>query len=231
MNVLDLRSLADGRDAKALTNRMRTRRFKRFEGLIESLPRPIRIIDIGGTNEFWEQRGWAGLKDVEITAVNFAALELEQRHQNIRVVAGDAADLPQFRDQEFDVAFSNSVIEHLFTKERQMSMANEIRRIAKAYWVQTPNYWFPIEPHFHTPGWQWLPHSVRVSIIRRRRCGWRGPCPDVQQAEAAVSEVRLMTRSELAEAFPGALIWKERFLGLTKSLVAYDGFDTNRAAT
>ncbi|MFB3431679.1 MAG: class I SAM-dependent methyltransferase [Phycisphaerales bacterium] len=219
--MFDLRSAASDRQG-SLSNQMRSRRFQYFEQLVDHLPRPLHIIDIGGTAEFWEQRGWAGRDDAEITAVNLKAAP--QRFPNIQVVKGDATNLSEYSEGQFDVAFSNSVIEHVFTKSKQFSMASEVQRVAKAFWVQTPNFWFPMEPHFHVPGWQWMPRGVRVAILRKRRCGWRGPCPDLEQARAAVDEVRLMTRSELRRAFPDAGIWTERLYGLPKSFVAYDGF-------
>jgi len=201
---------------------MRSKRFKVFEKLVANLPRPLRIIDVGGTVGFWEQRGWAGRNDYEITLVNLS--ESETRYDNIRSRVGDATHLKEYSDRSFHVAFSNSVIEHLFTLEHQKAMAVEVRRVAQAYWVQTPNYWFPLEPHFHVPAWQWLPEGFRVALLRRMRCGRRGPYPDRETALEAVREIRLMTRRELAEVFPEARLWPERVAGLVKSWVAYGGF-------
>ncbi len=208
----------------SLSNRMRSKRFHRFEQLVEPLPRPLRIIDLGGTPEFWEQRGWGGRDDVQITAVNIQP-RISLR-PNFRPMIGDVADLSQFADKSFDVAFSNSVIEHLFTFERQAAMAKELQRVAPVFWLQTPNYWFPIEPHFHVPGWQWLPLRVRKAVIRRRRCGWRGPCPDAKLADQIVREVRLLTRRQLQRLFPTAAIVPERFCGLVKSWIVHSAFDT-----
>lgn len=217
-----MRGVADVSDAGSLSNKMRSRRFAIFERLMEPLPKPVRILDVGGTTEFWEQRGWAGRDSVSIVLVNLSAAE--QRHANIEPRAGDATSMPEYADGSFDVVFSNSVIEHLFTLENQRKMASEVARIGKAYWVQTPNFWFPIEPHFHMPGWQWMPQWARVALLRRRRCGWRGPEPDSEKAWALVREVRLMRRHELAEAFPGADVWGEKFKGLVKSWVVTKGF-------
>jgi hypothetical protein len=221
MPTLDLRSLANGSDPNSFSNRMRTQRFQLFERLAAPLPRPLRIIDIGGTNEFWEQRGWSGRPDVEIVTVNLEAEE--RRHENIHPTQGDATDLADHADGSFDIAFSNSVIEHLFTLEAQAAMAAEVRRVARAYWVQTPNFWFPIDPHFHVPAWQWLPESARVAMIRRRRVGWRGPCPDLEDARRAVGEIRLLRRTELQALFPDATLRPERFQGLVKSWIALRG--------
>ncbi|HOW72104.1 MAG TPA: methyltransferase domain-containing protein [Phycisphaerae bacterium] len=157
-----------------------------------------------------------------MTTLNLEAEK--QRAGNIMPVIGDATHLSAFGDHSFDVAFSNSVIEHLATPSKQASMAEEIQRVAVAHWVQTPNYWFPIEPHFHVPGWQWMPQSLRVAVLRRFRCGWRGPCPDAIVAQRMVAEIRLLTYRELRRLFPNSTILPERFLGVTKSWIVVGGF-------
>lgn len=220
--MLTLRPLADANSPVSLSNKLRAKRFEFFNKLIAPLPRPLSIIDIGGTPRFWELCGWAGRDDVHITLINLKSSEC--RHANIEVKVGDATCLADYSDKSFDIAFSNSVIEHLFTYENQASMAREVQRVARAYWVQTPNYWFPIEPHFQIPGWQWLPTAIRVAMIRRYTCGWRGPCPDPEQARKTVQEIRLMTRKELAQLFDSASIKAESFCGLPKSWVVFGGF-------
>lgn len=222
LSIPIIRRLANDERPNSFSNRLRTRRFERFEALVVSLPRPLRILDVGGTNAFWEHRGWVGRSDAQIVILNRAPQE--QRHTNIKPVAGDATDLTAFVDGEFDIAFSNSVIEHLFTLENQRQMASEIRRVGRAYWVQTPNFWFPIEPHFHVPGWQWMPTKLRTSILQKHACGWRGPCPVAETARELVEEVRLMTRNELKAIFPGGTLLQERFCGLVKSWIVVDGF-------
>jgi hypothetical protein len=110
-------------------------------------------------------------------------------------------------------------------------MAAEVRRVATAYWVQTPNFWFPVEPHFLVPAWHWLPEDARVAILRRRGVGWAGRCPDPQRAREVVQEHRLMRRAELARLFPDAVIMGERIGGLTKSWTALGGFARRAVAT
>lgn len=217
-----LRRLADAKSPGSFSNSRRSRRFARFERVVDGLKRgrsePVRILDIGGTNAFWQNRGWADREDVHVVLVN---LEAETPlHANIDPQAGDATELSQFADGSFDVVFSNSVIEHLETFERQAAMAAEVRRLAPIYWVQTPNFWFPVEPHFLTPGWHWLPVRLRVALLRRRRWGWRGPCPDPDQARELVKEIRLMRRSELRRLFPEAEVTRERIGPFVKSFVA-----------
>ena len=219
--LLDLRGLADGSNPASLSNRLRSRRFELFERLTSTLPRPVRILDVGGTTQFWEQRGWAGRDGVLITLVN--PDPQPARHANVLPVVGDGTSLREFADRSFDVVFSNSVLEHLATRAAQAAMASEIRRVGTSYWVQTPNFWFPVEPHFLFPGWQWLPLAVRIGMLRRYRMGWRGPCPEPADARRAVEEIRLLRKRELGELFPGGRILAERFLGWPKSWVVVEG--------
>ncbi len=222
MSMTLIQRFANVENPGSLANRLRSRRFRLFERLISGLPRPVRIVDLGGTESFWLQRGWSQHRDVEITIVNIKPQKGASTDWS--VVCGDATRLSQFADRQFDVAFSNSVIEHLETPQRQAAMASEMKRIAPAMWLQTPNFWFPIEPHFHVPGWQWLPAQARTSILQRRRCGWRGPCPNRDEAASAVREVRLLTRRSLRRLFPNASIRPERFAGLVKSWIVHEGF-------
>jgi Methyltransferase domain len=217
-----LRGLADSDAPGSFGNRNRARRFDAFEQLFASvatgLDRPVTILDVGGTNSFWQQRGWTDRDDVTITTAN---LEKEEKvFANVEPRVLDATDMKEFADGSFDIVFSNSVIEHLRTLDAQKKMAAEVRRLGRQYWVQTPNYWFPIEPHFLTPGWQYLPVSVRVQLLRRRRWGWRGPCPDPAEARTLVTEIRLLKKKEMRTLFPDADLVEERFAGLIKSFVA-----------
>jgi hypothetical protein len=217
-----LQRLADDTGANSLSHRLRGRRFRLFERLVADLPRPLTIIDVGGTNQYWEQRGWAGREDVQITLVN---LEAEPRvHANIHPTAGNATDMSEHADASFDIAFSNSVIEHLFTYDNQASMAREIQRVGRAYWVQTPNFWFPIEPHFLVPVWHWLPENTRVKILQRRGVGWVGRVRDPVRAREIIQEHRLMRRKEIAALFPDAKLVGEKVMGLNKSWTALGGF-------
>jgi hypothetical protein len=220
--MLDLKKWSDDNDPHSLSNRMRAKRFNLFEDLASRCPRPLKIIDIGGTSAFWENRGWTDREGVHITLVN---LQEENTGRDCIVSrVGDATNLIEFGENEFDIAFSNSVIEHLFTYKNQVAMAREVLRVAKAHFLQTPNYWFPIEPHFQLPAWQWMPESLRSAVLTRRQCGHRGPYGSKEEALQSIREVRLMTRGELRRLFPGSTIWSEKFYGLTKSFVVYGGF-------
>ncbi len=217
-----LRRMTDVERPGSLSNRLRSKRFQHFERLVARLRRPLTILDIGGTVEFWEQRGWADREDVQITLLNL--LPASRTHARISSVVGDATDLSNFEDRSVDVVFSNSVIEHLFDREHQQRMANEVVRVGRDYWLQTPNRWFPMEPHFQVPLWQFLPRSLRVRILMKRQCGRRGPCGTREEAERLIDEVSLLTRGELVAFFPDAQIVPERLGGLVKSWIVHSRF-------
>jgi hypothetical protein len=120
------------------------------------------------------------------------------------------------------------LIEHLGDVAGQQHMANEVRRVGKRYFVQTPNLFFPIEPHFHVPFYQFLPIRWRVALIRRFDLGWYKKIPDKHAATTLVTEHRLLSERDMRMLFPQARLYKEHFFGLTKSFIAYDGFDTAR---
>ena len=139
-------------------------------------------------------------------------------------VIGDACRLP-FKDRSCDVIFSNSLIEHLYTIDRQFQFADECRRVGRRYFVQSPNRHFPIEPHLLTPFIHWIPQRFRSRLLRNFTVwGWVAR-PSPQQCQQFVSEVRMVTGGELRAMFPDARIWRERVVGLTKSVMAVGATD------
>ena len=138
----------------------------------------------------------------------------------MKSLIGDARDLSLFADMSFNLVHSNSVIEHVGQWQDMKAMADEVRRLAPTYFVQTPYFWFPIDPHNATVFFHWLPESVRVSMLMRRpRWQW-GQAPDVDTAMRQIQSVTLLDRRMFASLFPDATIHCERFFGLTKSLIA-----------
>jgi SAM-dependent methyltransferase len=220
-----IRQLSDADNPKSYANKLRAKRFGEFEKWVAKLPRPIRMLDVGGSNGYWNLRGWAGRDDIEIVTLNTEAEK--QCFDNIQPLVGDLTNLERFADRSFDLIFSNSVIEHLFSFENQRRMASEVRRVGKSFWVQSPNYWFPLEPHFQLPGWQWMPVATRVALIQRWQFGKWGPYADPAIARNVVEEVRLLTKSELKDIFPGATLLPERFCGLVKSWNVVGGLSAN----
>ena len=211
-----LRAIADNTRAGSAADRMRKKRFAVFLGLLDTLPRPLRLLDVGGTRSFWEQMGPAGMEGIEIVLLNLQAPPPDR---------GDARDMRRYRDKEFDVVFSNSVIEHVGGYRDQQRMAEEVRRVGKRYFVQTPNRYFPVEPHFLFPFYQFLPLRVRAWLIGRFDLGWRKRAANEEEALQQAQSVRLLSRGELEVLFPDGNITDEKFFGLTKSFMVYGGFN------
>jgi hypothetical protein len=214
-----LRKLADNRAGDSLATSLRRKRFEIFHQIIGSLPRPVRILDVGGTERFWEMMDFVGVDGVEIVVLNLEPTDV--RHRGMSAIAGDARDLAGLRDREFDVVFSNSVIEHVGDYRDQQRMAAEVQRVGRRYFVQTPNRYFPIEPHFLFPGFQFLPIPARTELLRRFDLGWHRRTPDPEEARRTVSAIRLLTEREMRTLFPRAHLYSEKVFGLTKSFIAY----------
>ena len=184
---------------------------------METLPRPARVIDIGGTQRFWETVGLADSGDLHITLVNLEAEPTD--HANIVSQVGDATRLVEHGDGAFDAVFSNSVIEHVGGRKGARAMAAEVRRLAPRHYVQTPNKWFPIEPHFLFPGFQFLPLRARAWLLRHLPLAWVGRIRDQDKAMEVADSVHLLGPSQLAGLFPDSRLQRERVLGLTKSII------------
>jgi len=221
MTKMLFKKIADMREADSLITQLRRRRFVLFRALLDRLPRPVRLLDIGDTQFFWEMMGFRGDQGLEITMLNLTPGWIRP---GFRSVVGDARDMRQFADQEFDVVFSNSVIEHVGKLDAQRQMAGEIKRVGKRYFVQTPNRNFPLEPHFFFPGFQFLPLSTRIWLLQHFALGWYKKIPDYTAARHEVETIRLLSRREVTRLFPEGTLHKERFAGLTVSFVIYAGW-------
>lgn len=209
----------------SISARLRKKRFAFFRNFIQSSSYPLNILDVGGKESIWYREGFCDtqmLDKVKITIIN--KQQVKTNHPNVRAIIGDARNMKDFEDNEFDIVFSNSVIEHVGTLSDQIQMANEIKRVGKKYFVQTPNLYFPIEPHFLFPFFQFLPLAIKVWILTHIPIGRRSKrVSDRERAIAIANRVKLLSKKEMKKIFPEATIFEEKFLGLTKSFVAYEG--------
>jgi len=223
MAVIGLRSALgfDVHPASA-NNKFRAERFKLFRALVDDVlltKNTCRILDVGGTADYWSKFG-AGLPEgVKITIVDKYD-RFGEEGSNVEFEVGDACDLSQHADNSFDIVHSNSTIEHVGLWGQMQQMASEVRRLAPRYFVQTPNYWFPIEPHARTPLIHYLPEPLRASLVLRKTRGWWGPAADLGEAMSWVHSAILLDARQMAFLFPDASIKREKFYGLTKSLMA-----------
>lgn len=125
-----------------------------------------------------------------------------------------------YNDKSFDIAHSNSVIEHVGGWVNMVDFAKEIKRLAPKIYVQTPNYWFPLEPHFMFPFFHWLPEPVRVSLSRHFALGHFERANNIDDAVRKVQSINILDTKMFQALFPDASIKKEKFIFMTKSLIA-----------
>lgn len=124
------------------------------------------------------------------------------RYPGIRYVQGDACALP-FADGEFDIVFSNAVIEHVGDRERQRQLVSEAVRVGRRVFIATPNRLFPIELHTRLPVVHWLPDRIAHSVYR-------------STGKSFATEIRLLSRRSFRALFPGRV----RIVNLGLTLVA-----------
>lgn len=209
-------------DPRSRSFQFRQRRFAAVRALIDDIVARkgrCRIADIGGTDYYWRiADDLLETAPVEIDLYNLQAKPLSAG--KVRSLVGDATRLDHVADDAYDLVHSNSVIEHVGGWSDMVAMAGHVRRIAPAYYVQTPNFWFPYEPHFRAPIFHWLPEQVRARLLMRFNLGFGGRRETLDAAMRGVQSARMIDRAQIAALFPDAEIRNERFCGLTKSLMA-----------
>jgi hypothetical protein len=175
-----------------------------------------RILDVGGSYyTFWV---FCPIKP-KVTILNPKASWLRCDEPGFITMLGDGRALP-FETKSFDVVVSNSVIEHLGEWHQQKLFADEIRRVGHSYWVQTPNRRFFIEPHFLAPLIHFLPKKQRKRLARYFTVWGLTVRPTAQQVDEMVEEISLLNGRDVERLFPDAHIIRERWCGMTKSLIA-----------
>jgi len=204
-------------------NRFRARRLAAFLGMAYEVAAGkgrCRIADLGGTSGYWKI--WAPF--VDWSKINVVCFNLDPDHcgvdfDRVAVVTGDATRLDGVESGSFDLVHSNSVIEHV-GRHRFAAFAREVRRIGSGCFVQTPNYWFPVEPHARAPFVHWLPECWAARLLMRRGLGFWPRAGSMREAIRTLHSAELLSRPKFAGLFGDAEIVGERFGGLTKSLIA-----------
>jgi hypothetical protein len=209
---------------KAYGSSFRLKRFAIVKRMIEDIIAKkghCKIIDVGGEFNYWKQYldQLEGLP-IEVLIGNIDDRSVPFSDPRFTGTYANACDLSFAATGSFDLAHSNSVIEHVGRWKEMKKMADEIRRVANAYYVQTPYYWFPMEPHYRTIGYHWLPESWRARLLTWRSMGYFPKATDFNLAMEYVNDSILIDRLQMKTLFPDAQHSNERVFGLTKSLIA-----------
>jgi hypothetical protein len=215
--------------ATAYSARQRQRRGAVFLERLHPAPAD-RILDLGSEDGAHIARILGRDYDVFIADIDHEALERGHRKYGFTpVVIPEDGTLP-FADAHFDIVFCSSVIEHATvnktdllhyrsTREfrhaawvRQQRLADEIRRIGRRYYVQTPYRYFPVESHTWFPAVVVvLPRRMQIRLINRLNRFW---------PKKTTPDFNLLTPREMRALFPDAEVLYERSCGLLKSMIA-----------
>ncbi len=202
-------------------------RAKRIAPLLEMIAEVfekygcVDIIDIGGTGEYWNivDKHYLDEHKVSITIVNLPGTKMPEDYGIFKFFEADACDLKCFDDSSFHIAHSNSVVEHVGDWGRMVLYAREFARVSQKYYVQTPNYWFPIEPHFMAPFYHWLPKPIRIWLVLHFQLGHKKKATSIDEAVRTVESARLLNKKMFQALFSDSFIVTERLFGLPKSFI------------
>ena len=225
-----MKNFANPADKASLSHRFRSKRdaFLR-DFLIDARSRgdgPCRIVDLGGGAAYWQRVGfdWLAEHGFQVDCVNLEVTELTRDTDTaspVRLIEGNACNMQDFADQSYDIVHSNSVIEHVGRWDEMRQFAGEVRRLAPNYYVQTPYFWSPVDPHFYRlPMIHWLPASLRAKLHMRLKAGWAPRAETIDDAMTLAESNYMLDRRQFKWLFPDAAIRPERVVGLTKSLIA-----------
>jgi hypothetical protein len=222
--------------AQIFTNASRLARGKRDIVFLSSFPwvdPETRILDLGSQDGANIARVLAGCRitpaNVHVADLNVAAVtRAHQKFGFTPVVLSESGALP-FPDAYFDIVYCSSVIEHVTIPKRevwsatngrafrsqamahQKAFAAELRRVSKAYFVQTPNRAFPIESHTWLPLIGYLPRRMLIPMLHLTNRIW---------IKRTAPDWNLLQREDMAALFPDAEIVTEKAFGMTKSFMA-----------
>lgn len=227
MNITQLfaKHLSNYDNQNSLGSKFRLKRIAPLLEIIESVYQQhgaVNMIDVGGTRQYWHilQPEYFEHYNITVTLVNFPGTVTLKDESRFVFVETDGCDLGHFADNAFHIGHSNSVVEHVGDWERMIKFANEISRVSQRFFVQTPSYWFPIEPHCMTPFFHWLPKPIRVGLVLHFQLGHFQKASTVSEAVSTVESARLLDKKMFQALFQQADILTERFFFWPKSFVA-----------
>jgi hypothetical protein len=204
--------LLDPDRAGSFTHRFRQNRNEEFKRRFPNLA-DMRVLDLGGTAVSWRV---LDLRPGRVTIVNLGHADGPYEPW-MDVVHADACT---GGFGKYDLVFSNSLLEHLGGHARRRQFVDVVQESASSWWIQTPYRYFPIEPHWLFPGFQFLPFRARLLVCQHWSTLHEPARKDRAEAAELVASTELISATEMRAYFPEGEIWYDRVAGLPKSLVA-----------
>lgn len=206
----------------------RGQRLKLFNEFLGSITGRVRLIDLGGTAAFWENWGLAQQPLLHVTLVNDHHLDKTHENEpitlpNIHNLRADVLTLSATDLAEYDVIFSNSLIEHLPGPQLQRQLAQAIIDSGRPYFLQTPNKRSPVDPHFprpYVPFFAAYPRTLQARLLSWSSLGSGSAAPSYEAALVRLSNYYPLTARGVRQLFPQARIVMERPLGVPMSIIA-----------
>lgn len=202
-------------------NRFRTARGRvlkrQIAQLAGSLGRPIKVLDVGGRSDYWDNVGLENIAEIRLLNIDEGEFDRRASSNLFANEVGDARCLSQYGDKSVDLVHSNSVIEHVGQWPDMCAFADESLRVGLSGWIQTPAWEFPIEPHFRLPFLHWLAQPARRRLLALSR---DYGALDVKAKRNHIDRINLLSYREFQSLFPGCEIFVER-LGFPKSYSAH----------
>lgn len=130
----------------------------------------IKILDLGVTSDTDTpsnllEKTYPYLENITCAGIQDCS-EIQQYYPGVKVVQLHRGGKLPFNDLEFDIVYSNAVLEHVGSRSEQQKFIDEVQRVGKNFFITTPNRWFPVEHHTHLPFLHYLPQKYFRKFLR-----------------------------------------------------------------
>lgn len=178
---------------------------------------------------FWEQWGVTAADGLEITLVNHHLIDrtnvgVSNPFTFIRDRFADATLLSAADLREYDLIFSNSFLEHLPEREQQVAMTRKILESGRWYFIQVPNKFSPIDPHFprpYVPFFALYPKELQARLWSLSALGSESKADSIEAARLGLRYYNPLGWRDMRRLLPDAELRVERPLGVPMSILAF----------
>lgn len=200
---------------KTLRRYFRHRRYRKIQDITNIETIEGFVLDLGGGADSFFIDKLPKREHTVLMDINYKeAYQAKQKHPDLLVVVADGEQLP-FSNKSVEIIISNSVIEHVNNPEK---LADEIQRVSRGYFLQTPNRNFPMETH----------SLIAIPFLNFISQRWlrQSLCTIFGASFEYIDSVHYMSEKRLKSLFSNSTLGYEKAFGLKKSFYIYH-FDTD----